>query len=659
MAKSFKRGQLGLFRPESDWVPPSELPDLRQHPMVVLDCETRDMGLERGKGPGWAFGQGYICGVSWAAEGTSGYAPIYHADGTHFTREQVMQWVTSIAKSATRLVFHNAAYDYGWLTTSGANLTGAQIDDTLAACVLTDENEFSYALDDCCHRIGLPGKDKKLLAQAVESEGYDPAKAAQAIWAVEAKFAAPYAIADAEQTWALWQHVQPKLHEQSLIAPYETEMELLPMVTAMRRRGIRLDMPRIEQTLKAFTAKRDAALTEVGSLLELKRAANMKEIRSPKKMEEWFARERIGFPRTAKTRQASFTKDWMEKHDHPLPRACATAEKYEEAKSKFLENFLLSYESKGRIHAEIHQFRDTTGGTRSHRFSYSEPPLQQMPNPDNDDIGTAIRSCFLPEEGERWVALDYSQQEPRLTVHFASKVGARGAEVAVQRYLDDPHTDYHRMVGEMVDRPRAVAKILNLSMTYGKGKRALAEELGLSLAEAEEVLRDYHNRLPFIKSLEDECKRAANERGYIRLIDGARMHYPRWEGGYVDFDTRMSAEAQGHKMSPCSYEEAQERSKNPDHPWSKTMLRRADTRKALNNLIQGSAARQTKLAMLACWREGIVPMLQLHDELDISTADRAVAEKARQIMVETTPLVVPTIVDFEVGPTWGEAKKPW
>jgi DNA polymerase I-like protein with 3'-5' exonuclease and polymerase domains len=664
-ARKYIEGQLGLFQPDSDWQMPSELPDLRNRPVVVLDCETKDQGLIDKQGPGWAFANrsGYLCGVSWAAEGSSGYAPILHPGSDTFQLQQVTQWVTDLAKSGTPLVFHSAAYDYGWLTRMGADLSQAKINDTLAACVLVDETEYNYGLDDCCHRIGLPGKDTQLLKDAVEAAGGDPKKARESIWRVEARFAAAYAEADAEQTLALWYATAPLLLEQDLTDAYETEMGLVPMTVAMRRRGIRLDLDGIERAKADFRALRDVALADVGELLELNRAASIEEIRSPKKMAQWFNQSHVNFPRTAKTQQGSFKKEWMEKDAHPLPRACALADQYEEAATKFLDNYLLSYERDGRIHAEIHQYRDTTGGTRSHRFSYSEPPLQQMPSPDKPgpmgEIGQKIRGCFLPEPGERWCSLDYSQQEPRLTVHFASRVGALGAETAVQRYLDEPRTDYHKMVAEMVDRPRSIAKILNLAMTYGKGKHSLAEELQVPVIEAEAMLADYHNRLPFIKSLEDKCRIAASTRGYIRLIDGARMHYPQWEGGYTGGADRAAAERDGHILTPTDLKTAQERQKDPNHPWAQTRLRRADTRKALNNLVQGSAARQTKRAMLAMWREGVVPLIQLHDEVGISTADRAVALRVQMIMVETTPLVVPTIVDLEVGPTWGEAKSEW
>jgi len=665
VASKFKwqEGQLTLFKPESNWTPPTELPDLRGRPVVALDCETKDVGLQQDKGPGWAFGPGskagYVCGVSWAAEGTSGYAPIAHPDGEYFTNRQVMDWVTDIAKSGTRLLFHNAPYDFGWLQTMGADFTGAKIYDSMAACVLVDENEYSYSLDNCCKRVGLAGKDTQLLEDAVEHMGGNRKKARQEIWRTPAQYAGPYAEADAVQTLQLWLRTEPALLEQELTGAYETEMGLVPMVVAMRRRGIRIDIDRLQGLMAKFAKIRDTALAEIGELLNLRRSATMTEIRSPRNMEKWFTQEHIRFPRTAKANQGSFTKEWMEKHEHPLPRACALADKFEESRSKFLENFLLGYQHKGRIHAEVHQYRSDTGGTRSHRFSYSEPPLQQMPSPDKDPIGKDIRSCFLPEEGERWVALDYSQQEPRLTVHFASRVGAAGAEAAVQRYIDNPRTDYHQMVAEMTERPRPVAKILNLAMTYGKGKRSLADELGVSLYEAESILKDYHNRLPFIKSLEDKCRNAAGSRGYIKLIDGARMHYPQWEG-YLSWDERMAvAPEYQHLINSCTHEEAIRRKADPNHPWARTQIRRSNLRKSLNNLVQGSAARQTKRAMLAMWQEGIVPLVQMHDELGISTGDKRVAERTIELMVETTPLVVPTIVDFEVGPNWGEAKHEW
>lgn len=662
-------GQLGLFRPESSWERPAELPDLRGRPLVAIDSETKDDGLAGSRGPGWALGPaGRILGVSWAAEGSVGYAPVSHPETENFPLGQVMRWLDDLFRSGTRIVFHNGPYDLGWLGTEGVE-PPVLMEDTLPGCVMLDENHRSYDLDACCARVGIPGKDDALLIEAIRAYGGAPRAGSKSrrwwkehIWRVPARFAAPYAEQDGVATLGLWHQIEPALRTQGVWDAYRTEIDLIPMTVAMRRRGIRVDEAAAEKTIVGFRRQSAVFLREIGELVGLRRPATMEEIRSPQVMERWFTAADIRFPRTAKSKQGSFSKEWMEKHEHPLARACVGASEYEDAASKFVENFILSFATRGRIHAEIHQFRSDDGGTRSHRLSLSEPPLQQMTRPDEKDqsgIGNQVRRLFLPEKKTAWLAADYSQQEPRLTVHFAALCRARGSAAAVQRYIENPKTDYHTMVAEMTGRPRPIAKILNLAMTYGKGKHSLAEELGVSLAEAEAILKDYHERMPFIKSLEETCKNAASSRGYIRLIDGARMHYSLWEGGWMEYEERQAAVAAGKRLDPCSLEEARERQKDEDHPWSRTRLRRADTRKSLNNLIQGSAARQTKRAMLAMWKEGILPLLQMHDELDVPVSEPEQVRRVGEIMVETTPLLVPTIVDLEVGLTWGQAKTPY
>lgn len=698
MAKKFIEGQLGMFRPDSDWVRPTELPDLRQQPIMAMDLELYDHGLSTNLGPGWAFGAdnyggkqkgGYLCGISWAAEGSSGYAPVCHPDSDCFPPENVLRWANDHLRSNIRVVFHNSNYDLGWLGAYDIKPPD-NLEDTLPAAVMLDESRRSYSLDACCEREGIEGKDIELLREAVRSYGGKGVRPAAELYVVPARYAGPYATQDAVATLGLWRQLEPKLWANALWEPYRTEIELIPMVVAMKRRGIRLDLFRIIRTKEEFYRRRDVALAQLSDRMKMGRQVTINDVRSPQWCSRVFAAENLTPPRTAPSKrfptgQESFSSDWMEGHEHWLPRLVTEAKKYEDAADKHIGTFLQNFSRNDRIHPEIHQFLSEEGGTRSHRFSYSDPPLQQMYSPDKDPrsdlpdepgkapgwgkgkgpvdpqraIGTLIRDCFLPEEGEFWAALDYGSQEPRITVHFAAKAHCRGADEAVARYLENPRLDYHAMVAEMVGRPRPIAKILNLAMTYGKGKNSLAEELGVSVEEAEEILRDYHERLPFIKSLEDECRRRAASRGYIRLIDGARMHYNDWEAGWLDYDVRRDAIQRGLPLGPCSREEAIRRQADPDHPWSRSKLRRADTRKALNNLVQGSAARQTKRAMLALWREGVLPLIQMHDEVGISAATQQQVIRAEQIMIETTPLLVPVVVDAEIGRSWGTAKHSW
>lgn len=673
MAKKRVPGQLGLFKPETTWTAPTELPDLRGRPVVALDTELKDDGLGSGRGPGWAFGAGYLCGVSWAAEGSRGYAPVRHPDSECHDQSAVLRWVRDLHASGTLVVFHNSPYDVGWLGTLGVP-PPARLGDTLAASVMVDEGrrgDEPYSLDGCCRWLGLPGKDKAVLRDAVAAYGGDPARPQADIWRVPARYVGEYAETDAVAVLRAWPELQRRMVEQELEAAYALEMELVPMFVAMRRRGVRVNIPLAVETASRFRLRRDEALAEMTRALALRRTATMEDLGSSKFMERVFQSEGVSYPRTPKTKVGSFASEWMLKHPHWLPRLAARADKYEMAASKFVDNYVLSFAHRGRLHAEIHQFRSDDGGTRSHRLSLSSPPLQQMTSPDKDPrdenknlieddaVGAPLRDLFLPEEGEAWLSADYSQQEPRMTVHFAAACRARGADAAVERYVRDPRTDYHQMVADMTGLPRPRAKILNLAMTYGKGARKTAEELGVSLDEAELLLKSYHERLPFIKALDDICKRRAAARGHIRLIDGARMHYNEWEGGWIDYDVKTAAERAGKRLGPCSLEEWHVRAADPDHPWHRTRPRRADVRKALNNLIQGSAARQTKLAGVAMWREGVVPLLQMHDEWAVSVGSRARVDQISRMMVEAAPLLVPVVVDAEVGPTWGRAKMSW
>lgn len=675
MAKKFVPGQMGLFKPESEWVRPRELPDLRGRPLVAIDTEGKDDGLNNDLGPGWALGpMGYTAGVSWAAEGSVGYAPIRHPESDNFDPENVMQWLRDLFKSGTRIIFHNAPYDIGWLGCYDV-APPVNFEDTMPACVLLDETKRRYNLDICCERYGVEGKDTRLLLEAIEAFGGNPKNGAADIWRLPAKYAAPYAEQDAESTVALWKQVEGALKAQEVWDAYRLEIDLIPMVVAMRRRGIRIHTERALDTAKEFRVVRDQALKEVGDLMQLRRPASMEEVLSPTTMANWCTQEGIKFPRTSGGKtgrsQGSFSADWMEKHEHPMPRAVIVARSFNDSASKFIENFILGYSHKGRVHSEIHQFLSDDGGTRSHRFSYSDPALQQMPSPDKDPrdaekeliehlaAGTKIRRCFLPEPGEFWVSNDYSQQEPRITVHFAAACGMPGVETALESYRNNARTDYHTMVAEMTGLVRPRAKILNLALTYGKGLKATAEELGVSMEEAKALMAMYFQRLPFIKPLDELCKRMAANRGYIRLIDGARVHYNDWEGGWIEWEEKQEAIAAGMRLDACSIEEARERQKNPKHPWSKTRLRRADTRKALNNLVQGSAARQTKKAMKMMWDEGIIPLIQMHDELGASCGEERQANRIAEIMRDAVPLKVPVIVDTEVGESWGTAKLSW
>lgn len=647
-----QRRQQNLFMPESDWTPPTSLPDLRDQPVIALDLETKDDGLSAGRGAGWAHGAGYVTGVAAAWQNKTLYAPIRSPDTECLDPETVGRWLKHLLKSeTTQFVFHNGPYDLGWMATEWGLTPPANINDSMGMAYTLDENQPAYGLDAVCRWQGVPGKDERLLREAASALGLD---AKSEMWRMPARYYGGYAEQDAGSTLGLYHSILPKLETQNLMPAYLLEMDLVPMVLEMRRRGIRIDMDKAEQNRVTLLARRDELLKRLKDHLGWRNQLTMKEMNSVSHKEMWFREHKIPFEKTPKTGRGSFSAEWMRNVDHWLPQTIVEIDQMHDAGDKFLKGFILDYCHRGRIHSEVHQYKDERGGTRTSRLSYSDPPLQQMPA-RNPLVRKAIRDCFLPEEGELWFSPDYSQQEYRLIVHFASICRVRGAQAAVDQYQRDPRTDYHDMVAEMTGLERKPAKDTNFAKAFGAGVPKFALMTGMTLDDAKATMRQYDEKLPYVSGLSDYCQGRANRVGYIRMLDGARMRFDKWEGGWIERDRWDEARRQGMKMTPCSLEEARERQVIPGHPWGEGRLRRADTRKAMNGLIQGSAARMTKMAMRDVWRAGYCPLIQMHDELGNSLSRERDGSRIVELMRDTVTLVVPVVVDDEWGITWGDA----
>lgn len=674
--------QIPLLTPDSNWTVPTELPDLTRIGEIGLDTETKDEGLLFSRGPGWAFGAGYIAGVCVAwREGKNKrkiYVPVRHPETECFPKDQVARWVRDITRK-NRVVFHNAGYDIGWLQTDMGVPPPAVIDDTACMAVMIDENRRGhkpYSLDSIAEWRGVAGKNMSALEEAAEIYGVRKEDAVKNIWRLPARYAGPYGEQDPETTLDLAHDMRPELIRQGLIGAYETEMRLVPMVHAMRRRGIRLDLDRAERLRDALLARSEAALARLSQ--ELKTRVGMDEIRSNSWLVSRFSQENVPYNKKTNDKgneTASFEKDWMRASKHWLPRLVAEAKQCREAADKFVQSYLIDHAHNGRVHASINQFRSDDGGTRSHRFSYAEPPLQQMPSrPDpvedwliTGEIAKEIRGAFLPEEGDLWFSPDYSQQEYRLIVHYAEKLGCAKASDAADKYRNDPKTDFHNLVVELTGLTRRRAKDCNFAKAFGAGVPKFALMTGMELEEAKSVMGQYDGEMPFVKELGSRCSKAASNRGYIVMIDGARSHFDRWEVAWLEKEERERGWSEGWDMLPCDLAEATMRQRGEvprawraddesKHPWLGKRLKRAETHKAMNRLIQGSAARQMKRSMAECYENGYLPMLQMHDELSFSLTDPKIGEHIVEIMMHSVETNVPMLVDAEWGRNWGEAK---
>jgi DNA polymerase I-like protein with 3'-5' exonuclease and polymerase domains len=282
-----------------------------------------------------------------------------------------------------------------------------------------------------------------------------------------------------------------------------------------------------------------------------------------------------------------------------------------------------------------------------------------MPSRD-DEFAPLIRSCFIPEDGEIWCSIDYRQQEYRLIVYVAERCNSKGAYIAANRYRTDPSTDFHDYVAQITRLQRRRAKDVNFAKSYGAGVRKFALMTGMSEEEAKATMDQYEKELPFVSQTADKFTRLASYRGYIRLIDGARGHFNLWEPVYRDFAREFEMKKANPKIDtlPCSEEESTRRRNDPEHPWYGERVKRAYTHKAFNRMIQGSAARQTKKAMVDIYKAGFIPLLQMHDELAFSLPSKGDAKLLAEIMENATPSVtIPMTTDIEFGPSWGEVKK--
>ena len=613
--------QMPLFKPQTEWLPPEEFPDLTQACEIAIDLETRDPNLNIRMGSGSVVGVGEVVGVSVATEDFCAYYPIAHEGGGNMDRKMVLKWLKDVLNTPSDKIFHNAMYDVSWLRYLGLKING-RIIDTMIAAALCDENRLRYDLNGCGRDYVGKGKDEAALYEAAKSWGVDP-KAE--MYKLPAMYVGTYAERDAQLTLELWQALKKEILNQDIETIFKMEMELFPCLVDMRFLGVRVNQEQAAIEKKTLVEQEKKMLGEVYA--ETKIDVQIWAARSIAKV---FDKLGLPYDRTVKTEAPSFTKNFLANHPHNVVKYIAKAREINKAHTTFIDT-ILKHSQKGRIHAEINQLRSEGGGTVTGRFSMNNPNLQQVPA-RNKELGPRIRSLFIPEEKCKWGCFDYNQQEPRLVVHYASLQNLYGVDEVVESYKNED-ADFHKIVADMADIPRRQAKTINLGLFYGMGKNKLQAELGVSKLQAEDLFKTYHAKVPFVKLLMDAVMKRAQDSGKIRTLLGRLCRFPLWEPNQFGI----------HKALPHNQALMEH---GPG-------IRRAYTYKALNRLIQGSAADMTKKAMIDLHKQGIIPHIQVHDELDISIKDDKEAKQVVQIMESSVELQVPNKVDYESGDNWG------
>lgn len=617
---------LPLFPPTSEWVPPASFPDLSDAKEIAIDLETCDRNLER-FGPGWPRNDGYIVGYAIAVDGWRGYYPVAHEGGGNLDRGIVERFIRRVLDLPCPKIMHNAAYDLGWLLASGFNVRG-RIIDTMVAAACIDENRFSYALNALGFDYLKEVKSEQGLKEAAQDFGVHAKKE---LWRLPAMFVGEYAEQDAALTLKLWQHFKTVLRKEEVESIFDLETELLPVLVGITKRGIRFDRDRAAKLVSEMQDKEAQLVKAIrkacGSPVDIWAAASIAT---------GFDKLGIHYPRTTNG-LPSFTKSFLDTHEHPICKQIVEARELNKTHGTFLQPYLDFSAHDGRIHPHINQIRSDDGGTVTGRLSMANPNLQQVPA-RHEVIGPMVRGLFLPEEGQIWAANDFSSQEPRLLVHYASLLNLPGADDMVAAYRQDPRTDFHQMVADMAGIKRKAAKTIGLGLMYGMGKQKLANSLDLPLDEADELMKKFHQNVPFLRGTVDAVMRRIEHRGSggaIRTLLGRKCRFPLWEPTEWGINKALPFEEASIKYGP--------------------RIKRAMTYKGLNRLIQGSAADQTKRGLVELHKQGFTLLLQVHDEIALSVNNREEAEEAAHVMATAVQLEVPSIVDVETGRSWGEA----
>lgn len=649
-------GQFPMFTPVATWSPPlvSELPKWPLHGRVCIDIETRDDSLKK-LGPGFRRGA-YIIGVAFAVEDVgSWYVPVRHSDDNIPNPEMFWRYLRAEAANFQgTLCGANLSYDLDGLSTL-RKIEFPQVQwfrDPQIAEPLLDDLQKSYSLNAILRRHGLAPKDEILLEEAADAYHIPRKQIKAALWQLPARFVGPYATRDVEAPLQLLRRQERAIDEQGLWGIYNLESKVLPITCRLRQRGIRVDFDKLDQVDRYAQMEGDRVLTEVyhytGCRLRLDEVNNKNALAKPlTAVGTELAKDRNGQP--------IVDKQLLESIPHKIGALLRRAKQM----NKLITTFSASVRAhavNGRIHSTFNQLRHQRedGGEQGAaygRMSCTDPNLQQQPS--RDDFAALWRSIYVPDEGGLWASCDYSQQEPRWLTHFAAEcrpyarnfrnISLAKADIAAKRYCDDPNTDNHTMMARILSPEfdtydkakqkeiRGNAKIIFLGICYGMGGGKLCRGLGfptkhiwsdrlgkvIEIAgdEGKAVMDLFHERLPFVRGMASLCEQVVQERGYIRTIGGRLCRFPTKPDGTCDW-----------------------------------------THKALNRLIQGSSADQTKAAMVAVEEAGFRLQLQVHDELDLTVESKTQAEEVAEIMTTVFPARVPFRVDVEIGPSWGEAK---
>ena len=632
------------YDPRPTWQLPNmaNLPSWEGAKRVCIDTETCDPQLME-LGPGVRRG-GYMVGVSFAIEdGPSEYLPINHGSGKNLDPDVVYEYLRDQAKNFSgEIVGMNLPYDLDYLAEMSIVFRRASwFRDVAVAAVLLSDIERGYSLDDILNRAGIPPKREDGLLSAMKAQCLKSSGAnwKNDLWKLPAEHVAEYAIGDVELPLTLLRRQERALDKEDLSGIWDLESRVLPVTVKMRRRGVRIDLDGLDRVEEWAVGQERELLSEIHRRTGVR--IPPEDLLKKEFTVQALATIGVTLPRTAPSKsyptgQPSTDAETLGGIDHDVARFLLRAKKFHMMRTTFVASFRRHLIG-DRIHSTFRQVkgmrdgRVDMAGVGPGRFSSTDPNMTQQYNPEKEpEISGRWREIILPDEGSLFASCDYASQEPRLIIHYANMIKAPGAAEMVQRFIDNPNTDLHQATADLCGVARKPAKIIFLAQCYGQGSGSLCRDLGLPTTwwtapdgvqrevageEGWALINQFNNMVPFVKQLAEECTTRGEGAGCIRTLGGRLCRFP----------------------------------------WSQRDQEYYDTHKALNRLAQGSAADQTKKALVEADAAGHFIQIPPHDELVGSVESPEEARAIGKIMVEAFTLSLPTVVDVAVGKNWKEA----
>lgn len=620
--------------PAVDWRPPtiSQMPSWSAAKRVSIDVECKDPDL-KALGPGVRRDDCRVVGVAFAIEdGPAHYLPISHTGGDNcdwdvwgYLRQQFRDFRGTI-------VGNRLPYDYDWLAENNCDVLRHDCMDVQVLDVLLNEWHMRYDLDSLCARWDLPGKDETVLRETARLYRADPKRD---LWRFPARFVAQYGIGDVRRPLQILRRQEAKVPEEDVQRIWDLERQVTPILVKMRRRGVRIDV------CKMLQIEQRALAVETEEIAKIRHATGV----TMKVGDVWkqdvvaHALEQGGYSTGAKgsvdkgvLARSGEVGEWLKR-----------AREWNKLRTTFCKQVRQHLVDHGggeyRVHCTFHQLRanddedDGGRGVRHGRFSSTDFNIQQQPV-RHDEFGDLWRSIFVADYGARWCCSDWSQQEPRIAVHYAEQLGLPGAKEFADEYRKNPALDIHQKLSDLSGIERKIVKNFVNGRLYAMGDAKLCRAIGRPVVkktitrrgeeivievpgpEGQAIIDEFGKFAPWIQGLTKAAMQGAEKRLYVRTMGGRKCRFQRGPDGKI-----------------------------------------YKSHKAFNRVGQGTAADQAKATLVEADRAGIPIQAIVHDEFDFSFEDEKQVRELARLQRETMRFSVPMKVDSEVGPSWGELEK--